>query len=71
MLKGLTPCGEFHIERLHLNRQALIAHRIDELQRSALSERLTEVTKENIVIRRRVKMLEVEVMKIRKRIDNM
>jgi hypothetical protein len=27
ILRGITPTGEFHIERLQLNRPALVAHR--------------------------------------------
>lgn len=35
-LIGLTNRGQFHIERLHLNRTPLIAHRLDRARRRAV-----------------------------------
>ena len=40
MLIGITARGERHIERLHLNREQLVAQRQDNAERAHLAERL-------------------------------
>jgi len=45
-VRGLTETGEFHLQRLHLNRPALVAHRLDLLERQQERERTARIETE-------------------------
>nr|WP_309685943.1 HNH endonuclease signature motif containing protein [Armatimonas sp.] len=45
-MRGLTETGEFHLQRLHLNRPALVAHRLDFLERQQERERTARIETE-------------------------
>jgi hypothetical protein len=64
-LRPLTPTGAFHIEQLHLNRPALVAHRLAERQLQverrellALRQRLAELRRQEEEVRRQEEGLE-------------
>jgi hypothetical protein len=42
-LQGLTEAGQFHIQRLHLNRTALVAHRQEGRTREQERERIAHI----------------------------
>ena len=61
-VEGITPRGAFHIERLHLNRPELVAHRQflrevqdQEVERGQLLERLRVVAEEVRALRLHIK----------------
>ena len=45
-LRGITETGRFHLQRLHLNRPALIAHRLDAQERQQERERIARIEAE-------------------------
>ena len=63
-LLPLTPTGAFHIEQLHLNRPALVAHRLAE--RSLQSER-----QELLTLRQRLAALRREEEEVRREAENL
>jgi hypothetical protein len=46
LLRGLTETGAFHLQRLKLNRGALIAHRTEEGERRRERERIVQIEAE-------------------------
>jgi hypothetical protein len=63
-LVGLTETGRFHIERLHLNRPALVAHRL-QARRAERNER------ELAELQRRLVEVDGEVTRLRQRLERM
>ena len=45
-LRGLTETGMFHLQRLKLNREALVAHRLEEQDRQQERERIAQIEAE-------------------------
>jgi len=61
-LLGLTETGRFHIERLRLNRHALVPHRLEKRRRERETRRHAEVT-------RRLAEIQDELSALRQRLQ--
>jgi hypothetical protein len=60
-LVSLTATGQFHIERLQLNRPQLVTQRRRNRELQALHQRLTHLEEENALLRRHLRVVEEQI----------
>lgn len=70
-LTGLTETGRFHIERLQLNRPALVAHRRSQIRQAELAQKLEELLHQQDGLRHRVEMLEQTLIEVERRLTSL
>jgi hypothetical protein len=70
-LEGLTETGRFHITRLHLNRPALVAHRLARSRHVELDRAIGEALRTQEELRRRVEELEKAVAAAERRLTSL
>jgi hypothetical protein len=60
-LSSLTRTGQFHIERLRLNRPQLVRRRLRQARLQSVREELSRLTRENAVLLRRMRAVEEQL----------